>query len=107
MSTCALCEPRRWHPLSFIYLLLVSLALNSVSAAARSEVILSVNKPLNAQSIALNEVARYSLKRMLPRTMYEVRVSYPATVRVLLYWCLAQNGRCVLRSMRATIVYDR
>jgi hypothetical protein len=68
---------RRFYVLS----LLNSFVLSASAGYLESDVVLRVNVPLFAQTIALDDVARYRLERMQPSTTYEVRISFPASVR--------------------------
>lgn len=61
----------------FSTFIFASVALGAVQYSSD----LSVNVPLLHQVVGVEDVARYTLQRMHPHTAYEVRVSYPASVR--------------------------
>lgn len=88
-----------WSYVSVIVLITCLLAGVLVEAVQHTND-LSVNVPLFGQSIGAEEQARYTLQRMQPSTSYEVRISYPATVRpflplhVLFSFELQSNAVC-------------
>lgn len=94
----------RWAQVSLCALIASVFVLVGVEAV-QDVVDLSVNVPLFGQAVALEDVARYTLHRMLPSTPYEVRVSYPASVRPVSLWpdldaqhsasCTIATSRCL------------
>jgi hypothetical protein len=74
----------------------ISLILLPTCTAQPEVTPLLVNSPLTAQSLPQHVVAVYSLQRMLPKNWYEVRVSYPATVRSFAARAFCGRACCVL-----------
>jgi hypothetical protein len=50
--------------------------------------VLSPSHPLHRQSILPDETVYYSFKDLLPSFTYEIKLSYPATVRKIVFCCL-------------------